>query len=101
MTVSAATLVKEKDIQARTVRDFCHAYGVGKTLVYELIGQGALVAVKAGTRTLITEESARAWFGGLTPQKPSAQSHKSPHKQSADCSEPRRKAANGNIGSRG
>jgi len=50
---------------ARTIRDFCRVYGIGRTMTYELIGEGRLRAVKAGARTLIDEESARMWFEEL------------------------------------
>lgn len=33
---------------ARTVKGFCAAYGVGKSLAYELMAAGVLRAVKAG-----------------------------------------------------
>jgi excisionase family DNA binding protein len=51
---------------ARTVKDFCQAYGIGRSKTYELMSAGALTAVKAGTRTLILEESAKAWLDSLT-----------------------------------
>ena len=54
---------------ARTVRGFCEAYGVGKSKVYELIAQGKLDVRKVGRRTLIVEESAKAWFNAAA--KPS------------------------------
>jgi excisionase family DNA binding protein len=50
---------------ARTVKDFCRAYGIGKTLAYELIAEGRIVAVRAGRRTLILEASAKEWFSSL------------------------------------
>jgi excisionase family DNA binding protein len=52
-------------VQARTVKGFCAAYGVGVTRTYELINQGKLVAIKDGRKTLILESSARAWLEGL------------------------------------
>ena len=39
--------------------------GLGNTKLYELIGQGVLDARKAGSRTLITGESLRAYVAGL------------------------------------
>jgi excisionase family DNA binding protein len=50
---------------ARTVRDFCETYSVSKTKAYELIASGKIEARKAGRRTLILEESARAWVATL------------------------------------
>ncbi len=51
---------------ARTVKDFCAAYGVGVTTTYALIGAGKLRTVKVGRRTLIVEASAREWFESLS-----------------------------------
>jgi hypothetical protein len=39
--------------------------GLGNTKLYELIGQGVLDARKAGSRTLITGESLRAYVASL------------------------------------
>jgi hypothetical protein len=50
---------------ARSVQDFCRAYGIGRTATYDLINDGTLVAKKFGKRTLIMEESAQAWFHSL------------------------------------
>src|SRR5258706_14687828 len=50
---------------ARTVKDFCRAYGISKSETYRLLAAGRLCAVKAGATTLITEESAKTWFLGL------------------------------------
>ena len=58
------------DIVARTVKDFCRVYGVGRTTAYELMRQGALSFRHVGKRTLILEDSARAWLNGL-PTQPS------------------------------
>jgi excisionase family DNA binding protein len=54
-----------QSIIARTVREFCRAYGVGHTKAYELIKNGQLRIAKVGTRTLIIEESARRWMAEL------------------------------------
>jgi hypothetical protein len=56
----------EISVVARTIKGFCEAYGVGRNMAYELINDGKLKAVKAGARTLIIEESARDWIGGLS-----------------------------------
>ena len=56
------------DVVARTVRGFCQAYGVGVTTCYKLIAEGILDARKMSARkTLITEDSARAWVASLNP----------------------------------
>ncbi len=44
-----------------SVRGFCEEFGVGRTRCYELIGSGAIRAVKAGSRTLVCVDSALAW----------------------------------------
>ena len=54
--------VHSEQIIARTIKEFCRAYGVGHTKAYELIAQGKVEARKAGRRTLITEASARKWL---------------------------------------
>ncbi len=82
--------------RARTVRDFCRAYGIGRNMAYELIKAGRIVAVKAGTRTLIDEASAIAWYESLP--RPGAQNsaHIPAHIPNADSSKRRRTRAGGN-----
>ncbi len=53
------------DPVARTVKDFCRAYGISRRQVYRLIDDGKLEAVKVGSATRIIEESARRWFENL------------------------------------
>lgn len=48
-----------------TVKDFCLAYGMGRTRFYDLIAQGKIEAVKDGSKTLIPVESAEAWAASL------------------------------------
>ena len=43
------------------VDDFCHAHGIGRTLVYEEIKRGELKIIKVGNRTLIPDSEAKAW----------------------------------------
>ena len=43
------------------VDDFCQAYGIGRTLVYEEIKRGELKIIKVGNRTLIPDSEAKAW----------------------------------------
>ena len=43
------------------VDDFCHAHGIGRTLVYEEIKRGELKIIKVGKRTLIPDSEAKAW----------------------------------------
>jgi hypothetical protein len=60
-------------VVARTVKGFCEAYGVGKTTAYELIAGGELEIRKAGSRTLVIEESAQRWFAKLPYLRPCPQ----------------------------
>lgn len=59
MTAAADTLSAPV---ARTVQEFCKAYGIGKSKAYEEMAAGNLLKVKVGKRTLIDEESAREWY---------------------------------------
>lgn len=61
----------EIEAPALAVDDFCRSYGVGRTFTYQLLGEGRLEAKKAGKRTLITAESAKAWWNSL-PSKTEA-----------------------------
>ena len=47
----------------------CRIGGFGHTRAYELIAAGKLVALKAGSRTLITHESLAAYIASLPPLK--------------------------------
>lgn len=47
------------------VREFCGRYGIGRTKLYELLGAGALEAVRVGSRTMITGDSAEQWASSL------------------------------------
>jgi hypothetical protein len=51
--------------RARTVKQFCADYGVGKTLTYAEMKAGRLRAVKVGFRTLILHEDSEAWVRSL------------------------------------
>jgi len=57
---------------ARSIKDFCQAYGVSRSEVYRLLAAKKLRAVKLGTRTRILEDSARQWLASLPPAKVSA-----------------------------
>jgi excisionase family DNA binding protein len=48
-----------------TVKQFCAAYGMGRTRLYFLISQGKIEALKDGPKTLIPVESAEAWAASL------------------------------------
>lgn len=45
---------------AFTIAEACHAIGIGRSKLYELIGQGHVETRKIGSRTLIPAESLRA-----------------------------------------
>jgi len=55
-----------------SIRDFCSAYGCGRTRTYDLIAAGKLQAVKNGPRTMIDVESAEAWAASLPSFKSGA-----------------------------
>lgn len=45
---------------AFTIAEACHAVGIGRSKLYELIGQGRVETRKIGSRTLIPAESLHA-----------------------------------------
>ncbi len=53
------------DVFARTIPDTQRVSGLGRTTIYEAIGAGKLIAVKAGNRTLVTEESLKDFLKSL------------------------------------
>lgn len=55
-----------------TIDNFIAEYGPCRTVVYELIGSGALQAVKLGRRTYVPREAAEAWAKTLAPHQPRA-----------------------------
>ena len=56
-----------ENLRAMTVREFCERYRLGHTLVYEMIKDGRLRAVKCGERTLLMAKDVRAWEQSLQP----------------------------------
>lgn len=50
---------------AYTIKQFMTLAGVGHSFTYEEIASGRLRAVKAGRKTLIREDDARAWLAAL------------------------------------
>jgi hypothetical protein len=50
---------------AYTIQDVQHVARIGRTKCYELIGSGALRAMKCGGRTLICANSLQAFLAGL------------------------------------
>lgn len=53
------------------IEDFCAVYGVSERTAWRLIDQGDVEALKVGTRTLVTTESAKAWRARCPRVKPS------------------------------
>jgi hypothetical protein len=47
------------------LQELCQATGLGRTYLYSKISAGDLVRIKAGSRTLITAESAEAFIQRL------------------------------------
>jgi len=60
--------------RARTIKQFCADYGVGRTFTYAEIKAGRLRAVKAGDRTLILERESEDWARSLAELTPAAES---------------------------
>ncbi|MCJ2056087.1 helix-turn-helix domain-containing protein [Methylobacterium sp. J-048] len=50
------------------VPDACNMLAIGKTLLYRLIADGKLTAVKVGDGTRITDESIRAFAASLVQE---------------------------------
>jgi excisionase family DNA binding protein len=50
---------------AYRIAEFCEAFGVGKTKVFDEIKEGRLKVRKAGRMTLIRAEDAKAWLDAL------------------------------------
>jgi excisionase family DNA binding protein len=55
--------------RALSINEFCSLYSIGRTKAYAEISSGRLRAVKAGRRTLISEDSAEAWLAALPDSK--------------------------------
>jgi len=53
---------------AYRIDEFCEAFGVGRTKVFDEIKDGRLKVRKAGRMTLIRADDARAWLDAL-PEK--------------------------------
>ena len=54
---------------AWSIAGFGRDFDTSNSEIYNLIGRGQLVAVKAGRKTLITGDSVRAWWASLPPAK--------------------------------
>jgi excisionase family DNA binding protein len=58
---------------ALTVAEACEAARVGKTVLYQAIARGALIARKRGRKTLVLPEDLRVWIGKLPSIEPKHQ----------------------------
>jgi hypothetical protein len=57
--------------ESRSVAEFCGAYSVGKTVAYEKMNAGRMIARKRGRRTVILRSDAEAWARSLQ-ERPAA-----------------------------
>jgi excisionase family DNA binding protein len=48
------------DLRAYRINDFCRAFGLGRTKVYELIADGTLHTVLVGGRRLVPRDAGEA-----------------------------------------
>jgi excisionase family DNA binding protein len=58
-------MLMSTDVQAFTVKTFCEAFGIGRSLAYEEIAAGRLKVRKLGRRTLILRPDAERWAKSL------------------------------------
>ena len=63
--MSEATSPTSVEKPAYRIAEFCQAFGVGKTKVFDEIKEGRLKVRKAGRMTLIRAEDAKAWLDSL------------------------------------
>ena len=66
-----------------SVARFSEDYGIGRTKAYEELNSGRLRGRKIGTRTLISEDDAEAWFQCLPARalgKPRHDSNEKPRR---------------------
>jgi hypothetical protein len=55
-------ILERRRQRAMSVARFSEDYGIGRTKAYEELNSGRLRGRKIGTRTLISEDDAEAWF---------------------------------------
>lgn len=48
--------------RAYSVQEFAAAYGLGKSLAYDLVQRGEIAAVRVGRRIIIPREAAEEWL---------------------------------------
>ena len=59
----------EVDRKVFSVREFCARNGICRQTFYDEIRRGRLHAIKLGKKTIVTNESERAWLDSLPPLK--------------------------------
>ena len=58
------------DIQVYNIETFCHSHGISRALFYKLLKNGrAPKIIKAGRRTLISNEAATEWRKNMEVEK--------------------------------
>jgi excisionase family DNA binding protein len=55
---------------AFSIDDLAERAGVGRTFIYEEINAGRLIVTKAGRRSLVRAEDAKAWLDALPKLAP-------------------------------
>ncbi len=55
-------MAENKGRLAYTIPDACEQLGVGRSMLYELIGAGEVRTIKVGTRTLVPESELSAFI---------------------------------------
>ena len=53
------------DRRAYSTDDFCKAFSIGKTKLYEMLASGTINARKVDGRTIITHDEAERWLSAL------------------------------------
>jgi hypothetical protein len=51
--------------RAYSTDDFCNAFSIGKTKLYDLLGSGQIIANKVGGKTVIPHDEAERWLKSL------------------------------------
>jgi excisionase family DNA binding protein len=57
--------IEDSSREALSIAEACAAIGIGRTKIYEAIGQGSLKARKLGKRTIILKDDLRAFLAAL------------------------------------
>ena len=79
--------MSQQERGARSVAEFLQWAGIGKTQFYEEVKAGRLRIVKVGTKTLVPDESGRAWLASLPEGVLKASSSRKARQATSDSSE--------------